>query len=84
MTYEISWSDGTGEDHDTLRDAIESVRMQYGEAYMIHEVGQREVRDSDRKIQQGADGYRILIWANEAESTDDNGANAVGSIRLVN
>ena len=81
MTYEISYSNGQTETADTLREAYEALIARYPEMTAIHEIGQLDWSESDKRIEQERDGYRILVWKSEEESANDDGRHAVASVR---
>lgn len=79
--YTTTYSDGRSAIHACLGEAIEDLREAYPDLYAIHEVGQSEVSETDIAIEDERAGYRVLVWENEAESTDDSGARSVASVR---
>jgi hypothetical protein len=79
--YTTTYSDGRSAIHACLGEAIEDLRAAYPDLYAIHEVGQSEASEDDTTIEGERDGYRVLAWETEAESTDDSGARSVASVR---
>lgn len=72
-TYQIRWSNGASEQHDTYEAACDAVRARYPEAEIGHDGDLTE------------HGDRTLCWRDEAESMGphgygDDGACAVCSI----
>jgi len=66
----VSWTDGRSDDrYDSLDLAIESIEAEYPDAVTTHD---GDLSDS---------GDRTLVWSDEASSVNDDGANAVASIR---
>lgn len=68
-TYQIDWTDGRTESHDTYEAACDAVTAEYPDAEIGH----------DGDLTDGGD--RTLCWADEASSANDDGARAVASIR---
>jgi hypothetical protein len=70
MAYKISWTNGRADDAaESYEEAKALVRAEYPEAEIGH--------DGDLE----GFGDRTLCWASEEDSTDDDGARAVCSIR---
>lgn len=69
MAYEISYSDGRTDTADTYEAAIEIIEAEYPDAVIGHDGDL-----SDR-------GDRTLCWADESSIANDDGANAVATIR---
>lgn len=75
-TYEIRWSNGASERHDTYEEACDAVRARHPEAEIGH--------DGDLTER----GDRTLCWRSESEALGpgghgDDGAHAVASIYEV-
>jgi hypothetical protein len=73
----MKYSDGTICNAADFADAMASVRLNYPDAVAYQ--GGSEV-DGDDDVAMGG---RILIWADEASSANDDGANAVAVIEEV-
>ena len=69
--YEISYSDGRTDEASSYADAIAIIRAEYGPD---------AVTEHDGDLSDGGD--RTICWADEASSDNDDGANAVASIRV--
>lgn len=68
--YKIEWADGETETgFETTQDALDAIERRYPDYYAGH----------DGDLSEGGD--RTLVWRNEGESEDDDGANAIASIR---
>ena len=68
--YVVCYTDGRpDEEYDSLEDACGAVGEEWEDAEIGH----------DGDLDDGGD--RTLVWANEADSINDSGANAVASIR---
>ena len=65
----ISYTDGRTADYDSYEAAVEAIEREYEDAAIGHDGGLIDFGD------------RTLCWADEASSVDDNGSNAVASIR---
>ena len=71
-TYEISYTDGRTDEASSYADAIAIIRAEYPDAVTEHD---GDLSDA---------GDRTLCWSDEASSLNDDGANAVASIRISN
>jgi hypothetical protein len=71
----IKYSDGTMQNAADFADALEGVRANYPNA-VAYQGGSNVAADDD--VVHG--GGRILIWANEEISQNDDGSNAVAVI----
>jgi hypothetical protein len=67
--YEITYTDGRTDTAETYEAAVAIIEAEYEEAEIGH----------DGDLSDGGD--RTLCWADEASSVNDDGANAVASIR---
>lgn len=65
----VSYTDGRTADFDNYDAAVDAIEAQYEDAEIGH----------SGDLQDGGD--RTLCWADEANSVNDDGANAVASIR---
>lgn len=76
MTYEVTHSNGSRTtQHDSLESAEQAVRDTYGDACYIHDDWQSAGYHGDAEV------TRLLVWSDETSSENDDGANAVASIR---
>jgi len=73
----MKYSDGTICNAADFADAMASVRLNYPDAVAYQ--GGSEISDDD----DVTCGGRILIWADEASSVNDDGANAIAEIEEV-
>jgi hypothetical protein len=82
--YTIHYSNGQSPvDVTTLQDALDHLTAEYPAAVFVTDDGidlicEDATTDEDLRSRDGA---RVLCWADEASSRNDDGAHAVASIR---
>lgn len=79
---QIRYTNGMTETMHTLEDAFGRVQEGYPDAVFFDASGwQVIVPDADNAVALQREGARILAWADEQASQNDDGAKAIASLR---
>lgn len=84
MKYRIDYSNGSkSETFDSIADAVESLQERYPDSVVYDAGGHERASYSPDSAYDVRNGRAALVWRNEAESVNDDGARAVASINLA-
>ncbi len=84
MNFTLRYSNGISEDYSTFRSAMLAALEKYPDGYAVDAGG--SVVDSDMQdVEYDVRLSRVaMIWENEEDSENDDGANAVATISKSN